>query len=703
MQKSRLDLPKSLAHAATLVLSAALMLADVSARAADAVGQFVQERFQQLDKNRDGKLSAAELAMPKLFKQMDANSDGFVSRAEADKHFSDAATRLADRVSPRIGGKSYETNASAADESPRQAPQALKALKAAEHGVGVLAPDIEFTDLEGKLRRLSDFKEHKALVVAVTSTSCPLSRKYAPGLARLEKAYRDKDVAFLFLNPVPSDKKADMRAAVKTHRFAGPYVHDTEGALAKALGAVTTTDVIVLDGARTVVFHGAGDDQYGFAYALDAPRHRYLADALDATLAGRAPAVAATTAPGCALDLSKAQAPAATKVTFHNRISRVMQDNCMECHRKGGVAPFTLESYEDVVGHAGMIRKQVERGVMPPWFAAPPKPGEHSPWANDRSLSARDKQDLLAWLSAGKPTGDPSDAPLPRRFPADWQIGRPDLVVQIPQPIAVKAEGTMPYQNVTVETKLTEDRWISAVEIQPTAREVVHHVLVFVRLPSDPENPKARREGDEERAGFFAAYVPGNSTRVFPEGFAKLLPAGSSLKFQIHYTPTGKATRDQVRIGLVFAKEPPRHVVHVIGLANPLLNIPPGAASHEEHAGIPILKDAVVLSFMPHMHVRGKAFRYEATYPGGKTQTLLDVPRYDFNWQLAYRYAEPLTLPRGARLRATGWFDNSANNPANPDPLKTVRWGPQTTDEMMLGYVEYYFPDEKPKAALAKR
>jgi thiol-disulfide isomerase/thioredoxin/mono/diheme cytochrome c family protein len=700
MQKSAFTPAVLRARAAAFVLWLALALVAMSVHAADAVGQFVQERFQQLDKNHDGRLSATELSMPKLFKQMDANNDGSVTRAEADKFFSDAATRLTDRVSPRIGGNDYETNAMPGEESPRQAP---KPLKPSEHGVGMLAPDVDFTDIDGKTWRLNDLKDHKALVVVVTSTSCPLSRKYAPALARLEKSYREKGVTFVFVNPVASDKKADMRAAVKTHRFAGPYVHDADGALAKALGAVTTTDALVLDAARTVVFHGAVDDQYGFAYALNGPRHRYLADALDATLAGRAPTVAATTAPGCALDLTKAPAQAVAKVTYHNRISRLMQDNCMECHRQGGVGPFTLESFEDVTGHAGMIRKQVERGVMPPWFAAPPKAGEHSPWANDRSLAARDKQDLLAWLSAGRPPGNASDAPLPRKFPSDWQIGQPDLIVQIPQPIAVKAEGTMPYQNVTVETKLTADKWISAFEVQPTAREVVHHVLVFVRLPSDPENPKARREGDEERAGFFAAYVPGNSTRVFPEGFAKLLPAISSLKFQIHYTPTGKATRDQVRIGMVFAKEPPRHVVHVIGLVNPLLSIPPGAANHEEHAGIPILKEAKVLSYMPHMHVRGKAFRYEAVYADGRTQTLLDVPRYDFNWQLAYRYAEPLTLPRGARLRATGWFDNSTANPANPDPLKTVRWGPQTTDEMMLGYVEYYFPDEKPKTAVAQR
>ena len=667
----------------------------------DEAERFVQERFQRLDTNGDGKLSPEEVGSRRLFNRMDADGDGFVTRAEAKAFFGNVANTLQERFGQRIGTSGDTNNAPAADDTPREGPHALKA---SEHGVGSLAPDVAFTDLNGKQWRLSDFKKNKALVVAVTSTSCPLSKKYAPALARLEKKYREKGVAFVFVNAVSSDTMEDMRGALKTHGFAGPYVPDAEGAMAKALGAVVTTDVLVLDSARTLVYHGAVDDQYGLAYSLDAPRRRYLEEALEAVLAGRVPTVAATTAPGCALDLSQAKesAPAAL-ATYHNRISRIVQNHCADCHRKGGVAPFALESPEDIAGHAGMIRKQVERGAMPPWFAAPPAAGEHSPWANDRSLSAREKRDLLSWLDQGRPIGDPGDAPLPRDYPVEWEIGRPDAIVQIPAPISIKAEGTMPYQNVTMETTFAEDKWVRALEVQPTAREVVHHVLVFARGPADPEDKSGRRrDGEEERGGFFAVYVPGNNKLIYPDGFAKLLPAGARLKFQIHYTPNGTATQDQVRLGMIFAKEPPTHVVRVIGLVNPLISIPPGADNHEERAGIPILKDAKVLALMPHMHVRGKAFRYEAVFADNTTKTLLDVPHYDFNWQLAYRYAEPFSLPRGARLRATGWYDNSANNPANPDPTKTVRWGPQTADEMMLGYVEYYFPDEKPKSMVKR-
>jgi hypothetical protein len=256
---------------------------------------------------------------------------------------------------------------------------------------------------------------------------------------------------------------------------------------------------------------------------------------------------------------------------------------------------------------------------------------------------------------------------------------------------------------VIVETGLTEDKWVTSIEMKPTSREVVHHVIVFVRQAGrrggDDGAPRIAAD-DDGRGGFFAAYVPGNDHVIYAPGFAKALPAGSQLRFQIHYTPNGSATQDQVRLAVKFRKEPPEHVVQVAGIADTRLNIPPGAENHPQTGALPVPREVKILGFMPHMHVRGKAFRYDVILPDGTARMLLNVPRYDFNWQLAYRYFEPVTIPAGSKLRATGWFDNSANNPANPDPTKTVRWGPQTTDEMMLGYVEYYLVGGQPKVAV---
>lgn len=571
----------------------------------------------------------------------------------------------------RTGGDPPAPAASAKSEDPvKDAP---KVLRGAEAGVGRLIPDVAFTDLAGKPGKLSDFKASKLTVVAFTNTTCPISKKYAPSLARTEKEYAAKGVAFLFVNPTATDK-------VTEHGFAGRYVHDTDGKLTAALGATSTAEVVVLDAARTVVYRGALDDQYGLGYALDAPRNKYLAAALDDALAGKVPVPAATTAPGCALEPdAKKATPVA--LTYHARVERIVQANCVECHRAGGVAPFALETYEQVVDHKVMLKRVVDKGTMPPWFASTGKVS-HSPFANDRSLTEIDKKDLLAWLSGDLKKGDAADAPLPREYESGWLIGKPDAVFQLPKPVAVKAEGTMPYQNIRVETDFAEDRWVRALEVQPTAREVVHHVLVFAI-------PKTQRGAGTEANGFFAAYAPGNGVLVYPDGYAKKLPKGYTLLFQIHYTPNGKATTDQSKLAVVFAKEAPRHEVHTFGIANLGFAIKPGDDNKMVTAKAGVLGDDItILSMFPHAHLRGKAARYELT-AGGKTTQLLDVPHYDFNWQLPYQFAEPVSASKGSVLTYTAWYDNSEKNPANPDPKKEVGWGEQTYDEMHLGYVDY--------------
>ena len=565
--------------------------------------------------------------------------------------------------------------------------QRARLLRPADHGVGRYIADVAFSELDGKQRSLSEFKDRKFVVVAMTSTSCPLSKKYLPTLVELAKKYSDQGVQFIVVNCVPTDNVDAMKSAAQSLGTAAPYVHDADENLARHVGALTTTDVLVLDPARTVVYHGAIDDQYGIGYALDAPRHTFLATALDSLLAGKTPEVAATAAPGCMLDHEAADS-ATTHLTYHNRISRIVQQNCIECHRTGGVGPFALDTYADVVAHAPMIRDVIERGTMPPWFAAKPEAGHASVWANDRSLSDADRNDLTTWLKGRRTEGDAADAPIPRTFADEWTLGKPDYVVQLPKPIAIKATGTMPYQFVTTETTLAEDKWVQGYEILPTDRSVVHHVLVNVH----EKGTGKIRDREEGIGGYWAAYVPGNAGQLYPDGFARKLPAGATVSFQIHYTPNGQATEDQLKIGLIFATSEPKYIVTTIPLADPDLNIPPGDANHVETITRPVPVDINVMGYMAHMHVRGKAFNFELTTPDGKTETLLDIPRYDFNWQLRYDYREPKVIPKGSRVKVTAVFDNSDGNPANPDPGKLVHWGPQTYEEMLIGYVETYAP-----------
>lgn len=647
-----------------------------ASRTGELPGPRTADVFSELDKNHDGKLTPEELKDSEWFRRLDKNGDGEVTLEES--------LAVIGEHLPRKYVPGFDNSPIKPAVELQEGPQPLRA---AENGVGHLVPDISLKGLDGTAWKLAPVAGSKVMVLGFFGASCPMSGKLGPEMARLEKDYRDKGVSFTWLSAPPSTNVDEINRFIAKHALAARIAHDADGAVARALGAETTTEVFVLDAARTLVYRGAINDQYGLGYALDAPRHSYLRNALDAVLGGETPPVAATTAPGCALDVPKAEAFARSSPTYHRDISRILNQNCVECHRAGGLAPFSLTSYGDVIEHAGMIRKQIDRGVMPPWFASSEQSGAHAIFSNDRSLSESDKSVLLAWLGSERSKGDIADAPLPRKFAEGWLIGKPDLIVQLPRPVAIKAEGVMPYQNFKVPVNLTEDRWVQAYEIVPTDRTVVHHVIVRV---VDKDKRASREDGANETEGLWAAYVPGNSTRILPDGYAKRLAAGASLHFQIHYTPNGTATEDQLKIGLKFASKPPQYIVQVAGLANPRISIPPNDANHIETYTRILPTDMLVSGFMPHMHVRGKSFKYEVTTPDGKTETLLDVPRYDFNWQLQYRLAQPRVLPRGSTMKITAVYDNSSGNKANPDPGKTVRWGQQTYDEMMIGYVEHF-------------
>jgi peroxiredoxin/Ca2+-binding EF-hand superfamily protein len=721
---------------ASLPLLTLLILAAAATAAAQSPADAI---FKRADRNGDGKVTPDELPEAATFARFDLDKDGVITPEEGRKVLASEAVAEAIAASPNGGEQLFKyldrngDDALTNDELPQQArrlkaldrdrdgritrSEAVEALqrfrqlssgmpgatesapipptvsgprvvKAGDVGVGRQWPDLTFHTRDGRARRLSEWQGQKGIVVAMTSTTCPVSKRYAPVLARLEKDLASKGLALLLVNPMTSESGDALDAFTRQHGFTAPFLHDADKSFSTAVGARTTTEVFLLDPTRTLLYRGAIDDQYGLDYNLDAPRERYLLEAVEALLAGGRPQIAATEAPGCELDLPAGKTAPLTEVTYHRDVARILQQNCVECHHDSGIAPFALDDLAEVQDRARVIKRVVEQGQMPPWFAAPVPAGAENPWANDCSLSARDKADLLAWIdSPNRPLGDVKDAPAPRRFSSEWSIGTPDLVVQIPRPIAIKAEGFMPYQFATAQTTLTEDKWVTAYEVQPSVREAVHHVIIQVH-----EKGAKVRDRDEGAGGFFAAYVPGNARRIYEPGFARKLPAGATVSFQIHYTPFGKAVEEQVRMGLVFAKEPPRFEVKTLAVANRKLAIPPGAADHLESTERPVPFDVHVLGYVAHMHVRGKSFRYDLTHADGRQETLLDIPRYDFNWQLRYEYKEPKVIPRGSRLKVTATYDNSTANKANPDPTKLVKWGPQTHDEMMIGYIEYFVP-----------
>jgi hypothetical protein len=540
--------------------------------------------------------------------------------------------------------------------------------------VGEWIPDLAWVGLAGAESKLSAAAGERGLVIALRDVDCPLSKRYAPRLAEMEAEIAKLGFGLLYVGVQPRE---ECQRDVETFALKASYAVDPEGKLASALSATTSTEVFVLDRARTLSYRGCIDDQYGLGFAKPQLEREFLREALVAVAAGRQVAAPATTAQGCLLKLAQSAAPE-VPLTWHERTSRIVQRRCEGCHRQGGVAPFALETYEQVQRRARMIKFVLDEGVMPPWFA------EHDsgPWSNDTSLAPQEKVDLVQWIAAGAPEGDAAHAPLAVARVEGWRIGQPDLVVDMGADFAVPAEGVVDYQMYDVTLDTTEEHWVQAVEIRPGAKAVVHHVILWVDEPgSEPQ-----RKGGET---FFTAHAPGTQPLSFPHGFAKRLPAGARLTFQMHYTPNGEAASDRTEVGFVFCEKPPKAEVVTASALNDDFAIPPGAFDHEVQAEYVFPADAAILTLFPHSHLRGVRWLFELTYPDGSTGPLLSVPQYDFNWQLFYDLQTPLEVPRGTKMVATAWFDNSDGNPANPDPTATVRFGEQTFEEMMIGYVNW--------------
>jgi hypothetical protein len=547
--------------------------------------------------------------------------------------------------------------------------------------------DFEWKDLAGKPYRLSQPEGAKVTVFAFSGIGCPLVNLYAPKLKRIEETYQPKGVRFFWVNSNALDTGEELAAEATKFGIAFPAVKDEGNRIADILGAERTTEVFVIDSNLAVRYSGRIDTQYGIGYHRDEATQNLLPDALDAVLDGKPVQVVKTDAPGCVIGREMDEKDP-TSVTYSKHVSRILQRNCVSCHRPGEVAPFSLTDYTSAKKHAAMIQEVVSEKRMPPWLAD----DKHGTFANKRALSQTELAMLNHWIDNGAPEGDPKDLPDPVQFTEGWGIGEPDAIFEMPVECTIKAEGSMPYQYFGVKTDFPEDRWVKAIEARPGNHKVVHHILVFIQYPKDRRSEQPDFKGGLN--GFFASMVPGDSPLVTEEGTAKLLPKGASLVFQMHYTPIGTPETDRSRIGVVFAKGPVKRELHTGGITNHDIRIPPNDPDHVEFSKRTFDRDLYVLSFLPHMHLRGKSFNYTAYYPDGTQEVLLSVLKWDFGWQNAYRLAEPKLIPKGTRIECEAHYDNSSGNPANPDPNKEVRFSEQTWDEMLIGYYDYYWADE---------
>jgi peroxiredoxin/mono/diheme cytochrome c family protein len=560
---------------------------------------------------------------------------------------------------------------------------------AAKVGVGVRAPNFVLQDAQGETHALADFRDKKAVVLVFLGTECPVANLYVPDLVALQEKYAEQGVQFIAVNPNPGDSAEEIAKHAEEYKLTLPVWIDAGGRVAQTLGVTRTPEVLLLDDRAAVRYRGRIDDRYGVDYKRSEPTRRDLVAAIDELLAGTTVSVKETEPVGCLVTFDSKSHD--SEVTYGKEVSRILQDNCAKCHHPGTAAPFDLLSYDDAMNHGEMIKEVVQQRRMPPWHADP----RYGTYSNDRRLSEEEIDTLVAWVDGGMAKGDEKDLPEPVEFADGWTIGKPDVVFELSEDVHVPASGTVPYRYFTTETNFEEDVWIQAAEARPGNRAVVHHIIAFYQEPG--KQPSKRFEDQ-----WICATAPGDMPLVLPEGVARKIPKGSKIIWQMHYTPTGKEATDRSQIGLIFykGKEPPKYEARTRGLANVRLQIPPGASHHAVESRMTVPADVYLLSFSPHMHVRGKDFEYKATYPDGKQEILLSVPQYDFNWQSTYRLPEPKFIPKGTKIECVAHYDNSANNPANPNPKEEVRWGDQTWEEMMIGYLDYYLADGVSKEAV---
>jgi len=560
------------------------------------------------------------------------------------------------------------------------APPAAKA--------NVAVQDFALLDHQGAFRHLYYYAKDpgtKAIVLFVQGNGCPLVRKRVPQLKRLREAYASKGVLFWMINPNAQDSRSEVVKEASEFDIDLPILLDPTQLVSQGLKITRTAEAIVIEpNSWRIAYRGAIDDQLNYESQKPEAQHEYPKEALESFLAGKAVKTEITAAPGCVVSYSKNEV-----ALYSETIAPMLKTRCVQCHTKGGIAPFAMSSYEKVRGWSEMMREVLVTRRMPPWQADP----HLGKFGNDFSLSPDETRTLVQWIDAGTPRGKGED-PLAGYQPElpEWKLGKPDFIVEIPEQ-SVAAEGIFDYRYVTVEVPNKEDVWLRATEIIPGNKRVLHHIIANTIMPGEDRNRNAKA---------LTGYAPGMGPDLLPKGTGRLLTAGSKIVFQLHYTASGKAETDRSRLGLFLAKEPPERELRSRVLIDYKFQIPPGDREFTTKKSRKFEKDALLYTMNPHMHLRGKSMRYTARYPDGSEEILLNVPNYDFGWQRNYELKEPKLLPKGTEIIVEAAWDNSPLNLNNPDPSKTVGWGDQTFNEMFFASYRYTYVDGEP-AATPKR
>ena len=547
--------------------------------------------------------------------------------------------------------------------------------------VDIVVDDFGLYDQRGEFHTLYEHADASAIVLFVQGNGCPIVRNGVHALNAIRDEYAPKGVQFFMLNANLQDDRESIRQEADAFSIDYPILVDETQLVAESLDLRRTAEALVIDPKTwRVRYRGPIDDRLHYEAQKPSASAHHLADALRAHLEGGDVARSAIASPGCLIALPGKDEARHKRISYAREVAPILQRKCVPCHQPGGVAPFDMTDYKEVAGWSPMMREVVRTRRMPPWHADP----HVGTFGNDLSLTVRETQTLVHWIEAGAPRGEGGDplAETPTQA-TTWAYGEPDLVIPLERQ-EIPATGIVDYRYFKLKVPIDRDVWVRGTEFLPGNRAAMHHALVRVIYPKSHKMKTAKNRWLD---GIFASYVPGMDGVMLPEGTARLLPMGSKIQFQVHYTTTGRAEVDESKLGLYFTDSQNLRENIVVGPANTKIKIPPHARAHRDSSVKVFEKDVTLYSLFPHMHFRGAGFRYVAHYPDGSRETLLSVPNYTFNWQRFYTLSTPKFLPGGTRVVSHAVFDNSAKNKLNPDPSATVRWGEQSFDEMLIGYM----------------
>src|ERR1043166_5969675 len=555
-------------------------------------------------------------------------------------------------------------------------------------------PNFAMIDHHGRLHELRRMGG-KAVVLFFTANDCPVARQSARKIKALRESFAPRGVSVVVVSSCRGDAGASIsKEAAELHVWHVPVLKDETQGVARQLGIKRTGETLAISTADWKVFYrGAIDDQMVEGAQKPKPTERYVENALNDFLDGKPVRQPETVARGCIIQFEGGDGPDTKPVSYASEVAPILIEKCVSCHSPGNIGSGAMSSYQKVKSRASMIEEVLLARRMPPWDADP----HVGKFANDVSLSVPQAQTLLRWIHQGTPRGE-GDDPLEKAIqkpPAEWPLGQPDIVLRLPELQQVPATGVLPYRHIEVLASNTEPAWVGGIWVRPGNRKVLHHVIARLK-----ENGAKDQLGSVE---MFAGWAPGTTQGWFPKGTGKFLPSSARFDFELHYTTTGAPQTDQTEIGLYLLRDKPERRFEAVGVVNTTFEIAPGVADSPVSAMYAFTRPATLYSVTPHMHLRGRWMKFEALFPNGTREVLCSVPRYDFNWQFTYVLDQPKRIPAGTWVLLSGGYDNSPQNPANPDPKKTVHWGDQTFNEMFLGWYNVGWDPEPTAQGSASR